>query len=77
MGEWLVNYINMAISAPSYKAIIIGNSGVGKTTLFHRILFDTFVDTKSNDNKGTIFLDCYEKTMKISGEEIKVNVHAY
>lgn len=63
--------VKMAISAPSYKVIIIGNSGVGKTTLFHRILFDTFVDTRSN-KETTIFLDCYEKTISISGKEIKV-----
>ena len=63
----------MAVFGPNYKVIIIGNSGVGKTTLFHRILFDKYVDTTSSENRSTIGLDCFEKTIHVLGEAIRVS----
>ncbi len=61
----------MAGICPIYKVIIIGDSGVGKTTLFHRILFGTFIDTSEN-NRSTIGLDCFEKTVNVLGQDIRV-----
>ena len=62
----------MAGFAPSYKIIILGDSGVGKTTLFYRLLFETYLDT-SVENKSTIGLDCFEKTLVVLGQEIRVS----
>ncbi len=72
--EWLDSMMAGIVpnEVPNYKIIIIGDSGVGKTTLFHRILFGTYVDT-SVQNKSTIGLDCFEKTVKVLGERVRVS----
>ncbi len=63
----------------SYKVILVGDSGVGKTTLFNRILFDKFVDTSvtnyqtSSSTGGFYRPDCFEKTENVFGEDISVS----
>ena len=61
----------MAGIFPIYKVIIIGDCGVGKTTLFHRILFGTYIDSTVN-NRSTIGLDCFEKTANVLGQQVRV-----
>lgn len=64
-------------ASPVYKVIILGDNGVGKTTLFHRILFGTYLDTSNDEDKfngRTISgLDCLEKTVNVLGEDIRVS----
>ena len=64
----------MAVCAgPCYKIIIIGNIGVGKTTLFHRVLFGKYDD----DFRSTIGFDCFEKTVTVHGESIRVIMYLF
>ena len=62
---WLI-FFKMA--AGYYKIIIIGDPEVGKTALFHKILFKEFIST----GRGTLGMDCFEKTFETLGETIQV-----
>jgi len=54
------------------KVILLGDYGVGKTSLFRRFAFDTFV--VGNDRKSTIGLDFYDRVFKTDdGNNIKVS----
>ena len=50
---------------PSYKVLIIGDQGIGKTSLIHRYIDDEFKE----NNVFTIGLDYQEKTVKVSPED--------
>ena len=63
----------MAACGPCYKIIIIGNIGVGKTSLFHRVLFGKYGD----DFRSTIGFDCFEKTVTVHGESIRVIIYLF
>ena len=50
---------------PSYKVLIIGDQGIGKTSLIHRYINDKFTE----NNNSTIGLDYQIKTVQVSPED--------
>lgn len=74
--------IIMSSSPSLYKVIILGDNKVGKTTLFHRILFGTYLDTTNEYDAGittrSTGLDCFEKTFNVLGQDMRVyQAHIY
>ena len=60
----------MAVSpGPEYKVILLGDLGVGKTSLFRRLKDNTF-DELSTATKG---VDITTKVFKIDGKNITVS----
>ena len=53
-----------------FKICLLGNGGVGKTSVIHRNLTGSFID----DMKMTIGLAIHVKRMKINGEEIFLQI---
>lgn len=53
-----------------YKIILLGEVGVGKTSLFCRIMTGRF-----HDNQSTLQGDCFEKSMMVDGDEIRVSFY--
>lgn len=50
---------------PLYKVLVIGDQGIGKTTLIHRYIYDIFQE----NNEMTIGLDFQEKIVQVSPED--------
>ena len=50
---------------PSYKVLIIGDPGIGKTSLIHRYIYNEFKE----NNESTIGLDFQEKTVQVSPKD--------
>lgn len=59
------------VMAARYKVVLVGDKGVGKTSLFHRVLFGYFKDT-DEDNRSTLGFDCFEKSFTPQGELVEV-----
>jgi small GTP-binding protein len=57
-------------SKVSYKIIIVGEQGVGKTSLVLRYIKDIF----SKDYKVTVGFEFYSKIIKHQGEDITVQI---
>ena len=55
-----------------YKVILLGNHGVGKTSIFRRIKDDTFFDQKTETTLGGI--DIHQMTRKVGNDTIVVSV---
>lgn len=55
-----------------YKIILLGEVGVGKTSLFCRIMTGRFHD---NQSEPTLRGDCFEKSMTVDGDEIRVSFY--
>ena len=60
----------MAVSTPTYKVILIGEYGVGKSSLFRRFMNDNF--SKDNSRASTIGLDSFSKEFSFGTDVIKV-----
>jgi len=58
----------MADEIPAYKIILLGEVGVGKTSLFARIKTGEFCDTQSSN----MIYDFYEFYTTIGNDRIKV-----
>ena len=56
-------------SGPTYKVILLGDPGVGKTTLFLRLQRGSFVDTEA---QSTIGVDYTEKDFTFGDTTVKV-----
>ena len=56
-----------------YKIILLGDVGVGKTSLFNRITKDSFHDDCHGYDRPTIEADRFVKTMIVQGEQIRVS----
>ena len=65
----------MAISTPSYKVILIGEYGVGKSSLFRRFMDNSF--TELTGQTSTLGLDSFTKEYTFAGDKIKVRLHIY
>lgn len=58
------------MTAVSYKFIIIGSSGVGKTALMKRLVDNTF----SNDSQSTIGVEFDSTTVEVDGNTVKLQI---
>lgn len=67
--------LTMATGAPTYKIILCGEYGVGKSSLFRRFMNDTFMMEKGK--KSTIGLDQASQSFHVGGEEVKVNKYFF
>ena len=56
---------NKEENLPSYKVLIIGDQGIGKTSLIQRYINDKFIE----NNDSTIGLDYHIKTVQVSPED--------
>lgn len=56
--------------SPEQKVILVGDFGVGKSSLFRRYMCDTFIN--SSDRKATLGLDHYSKTFEVNGRNMKL-----
>jgi small GTP-binding protein len=55
-----------------YKVILLGNHGVGKTSIFRRIKDDTFFDQKTETTLGGI--DIHQMTRKVGNDTIVIDL---
>ena len=53
---------------PTYKVVLLGELGVGKTSLFKRLKDNTFDEYQT----ATTGIDSCTKVMKVDGEQIMV-----
>ena len=61
----------MAVGVPSFKVILHGEYGVGKSSIFRRFMNDSFTETTGK--KSTIGLDQCTRTLNVSGQDVKVS----
>ena len=61
----------MATGTPTYKIILLGEYGVGKSSIFRRFLNGTFVE--ESGKKSTIGLDQCSQTFGVNGLNVKVS----
>ena len=62
----------MATGVPSYKVILHGEYGVGKSSIFRRFMNNTF--TTATGKKSTIGLDQSTRTYTIDSQDVKVYI---
>ena len=55
---------------PTYKVVLLGELGVGKTSLFKRLKDNTFDEYQT----ATTGIDSCTKVMKVDGEQIMVSM---
>ena len=60
----------MSSSAFSFKFIIIGSSGVGKTAILKRLVEDTF----SADSQSTIGVEFDSTIIEVDGQQVKLQI---
>ncbi|XP_011405854.1 PREDICTED: ras-related protein Rab-43-like [Amphimedon queenslandica] len=60
--------------AARYKVVLVGDKDVGKTSLFHRVLFGYFKDT-DEENRSTLGFDCFEKSFSALGDLVEVELN--
>lgn len=61
----------MATGTPTYKIILLGEYGVGKSSIFRRFLNGTFIEEPGK--KSTIGLDQCSQTFGVHGMNVKVS----
>lgn len=59
-----------SIKVPEQKVILCGEFGVGKSSLFRRYAFNSFVTSTSR--QSTLGLDHFKKEYNVCGKEIRV-----
>lgn len=64
------NFVNMAAPSrgPTYKVVLLGELGVGKTSLFRRLKDNTFDEYQT----ATTGIDSCTKVVKVDGETVMV-----
>lgn len=72
MGVVLKDLREMATTAHTYKIILLGEAGVGKTTLFLRLQMGDFVDLECRTN-ATMGIDYLERSYVFDEEEVRVS----
>ncbi|ESO90807.1 hypothetical protein LOTGIDRAFT_122732 [Lottia gigantea] len=60
----------MATGLPTYKVILCGEYGVGKSSIFRRFMNNTYV--VSNEKKTTIGLDQASRIVNVNGTDVKL-----
>lgn len=60
-----------SVKVPEQKVILCGEYGVGKSSLFRRYAFNTFVT--SAKRQSTLGLDHYNKEYSANGKSIRVS----
>ena len=55
---------------PTYKVVLLGELGVGKTSLFKRLKDNTFDEYQT----ATTGIDSCTKVMKVDGEQIMISL---
>ncbi len=63
----------MATGIPSYKVILCGEYGAGKSSIFRRFLDNSF--TENAGPRSTIGLDHIAKLFKVGNKSLKVHGH--
>ena len=58
--------------SPSYKIILLGDLGVGKTAYFRRLKCDTFIESDTDELNGSLRSDVLEWTQVVDGTTVKV-----
>jgi hypothetical protein len=61
---------SMADNRPTFKFIVIGNSGVGKTAILKRLIDDVFVA----ENQSTIGVEFLASALNIDGQSVKLHI---
>lgn len=61
----------MATGIPCFKVILIGEYGVGKSSLFRRFVDNSF--TVDTGPQSTLGLDNFKKTFTFGGDQIQVS----
>ncbi|XP_078689159.1 uncharacterized protein LOC144920702 [Branchiostoma floridae x Branchiostoma belcheri] len=64
----MFNYEVMAAKKPTFKLVLLGEVGVGKTSLFLRLKDGTFLE----DAHASIGVDCCETAVSVEGEEVRI-----
>lgn len=64
-----------SVRVPEQKVILCGEFGVGKSSLFRKYAFNTFVPTP--DRQSTLGLDHFNKEYCVSGKKIRVSSRHY
>ena len=65
-----ISRLTMATGIPTYKIILCGEYGVGKSSLFRRFMNDTF--TPDADKRSSIGLDQAHRVYEVDGQQVKV-----
>ncbi|XP_073987619.1 RAS oncogene family member RabX6 [Rhodnius prolixus] len=60
------------VKTPEQKVILCGEFGVGKSSIFRRYAFNTFVS--SNNRKSTLGLDHFNKEYNVKGKSINLQL---
>lgn len=63
----------MALGSSTYKVILLGEPGVGKTSFFLRIRDGRFVDRES----VTVTADVCDKTVRLEGSDSDSTIQVY
>lgn len=61
-----------SVKIPEQKVILCGEFGVGKSSLFRRYAFNSFVT--SNDRQSTLGLDHFNKEYNVRGKDIRLQL---
>ncbi|CRK97394.1 CLUMA_CG010784, isoform A [Clunio marinus] len=61
-----------SVKIPEQKVILVGDFGIGKSSLFRRFMCDTFIN--SSDRKATLGLDHYSKTFHVNNRNINLQL---
>lgn len=64
-----------SVKVPEQKVILCGEFGVGKSSLFRRYAFNSFISTI--DRQSTLGLDHFNKEYSVSGKNIRVSSPQY
>lgn len=51
-----------------YNIVLLGDVGVGKTSLFYRIKTGRF-----HENQSTLGEECFEKSMTVGNDQVRVS----
>ncbi|KAK6185362.1 hypothetical protein SNE40_007612 [Patella caerulea] len=68
--NYISKSIKMATGVPTYKVILCGEYGVGKSSIFRRFMNNSF--TLENDKKSTVGLDQASRIVNVNGTDVKL-----